>query len=64
MNGKLEFQILNMEGGLAQIFVVDDALIAPNGAVATPIDGVQTIPIQITAQKKAGKYGRIYIANA
>jgi len=58
--GIVEFHVRNMDGGLEQIFILDNAQIAPNGAVSLAGDAVQSFPLTITAQLKNGVFGNMY----
>lgn len=60
IEGVGRFQIRNNKGGLAQIFEFDDVQIAPNGAIPTPSDAIQALPLTVTVQELNGKFGRVY----
>lgn len=60
IEGMGRFQIRNNKGGFAQIFEFDDVQIAPNGAIPTPADAIQNLPLTITVQELNGKFGRVY----
>lgn len=63
IEGAARFQIRNNKGGLAQVFELDDVQIAPNGAIPTPADAIQNLPIVVTVQELNGQFGRIYFAD-
>jgi len=63
ISGKVQFQIRNMEGGLAQVLELDSVTIAPSGAISTPIDAIQTLPLTVTAQVSNGSFGNFYTKN-
>jgi hypothetical protein len=63
VEGRLQFQIRNMEGGLAQILELDSVTIAPSGAITVPVDAVQQLPLTITAQIVNGEFGRMHLVD-
>jgi hypothetical protein len=63
VEGQLQFQIRNMEGGLAQILELDSVTIAPSGAITVPVDAVQQLPLTITAQIVNGEFGRMHLVD-
>jgi len=63
VSGQLQFQIRNMEGGLAQVLELDSVTIAPSGALTVPVDAVQQVPLTITAQVVNGSFGRMHLVN-
>lgn len=60
-HGEVQLHVLNNQGGVAQIFQLDDALISPNGSLNFPVDGVQSLPITIRSLVKNGRIGDMYL---
>ena len=60
-HGEVQLHVLNNQGGVAQIFQLDDALISPSGSLNFPVDGVQSLPITIRSLVKNGKIGDMYL---
>lgn len=60
IEGEARFQIRNNQGGLAQIYELDNIQIAPNGASAISQEAVQSLPLTITAQEINSMFGRVY----
>lgn len=63
VEGSLQFQIRQQDGGLAQIVELDSVLLSPNGDITYPVDNVQSLPLQIDAQQVNGQFGNIYTFN-
>lgn len=63
IEGQIQFQIRNNEGGLAQIIELDLVQISPNGAIPVPPDAIQNLPLTITGQVLNGNFGRVYVKN-
>ena len=61
IHGAVQLHVLNNQGGVAQIFNIEDALITPSGSLNYPVDGIQSIPITIRSLAKNGKIGDVYL---
>jgi hypothetical protein len=61
IHGAIQLHVLNNQGGVAQIFSIEDALITPSGSLNYPVDGIQSIPITIRSLAKNGKIGDVYL---
>jgi hypothetical protein len=62
VEGAAKLQILNSQGGVAQIWDIASVSLAPNGDMPAPLDAVQTIPITATLQERSGTFGNVYAA--
>ncbi len=60
IEGAMQFQIRNQNGGLAQIIELDNVQLAPNGAITVPAESIQTLPLLVTAQELNGMFGRVH----
>ena len=60
IEGAFELNLRNQSGGIIQIYDLTSVQIAPNGDIALPIDGIQTIPMLLTLQERSGTFGDIY----
>jgi len=63
IEGQAQFQIRNQDGGLSQILELSSVTIAPSGAIATPVDAIQTLPLTLTAQAVNGSFGDMFLVD-
>jgi hypothetical protein len=63
IEGQAQFQIRNQDGGLSQILELSSVTIAPTGAIATPVDAIQTLPLTLTAQAVNGSFGDMFLVD-
>lgn len=63
IEGQAQFQIRNQDGGLSQILELSSVTIAPTGAIATPVDAIQTLPLTLTAQAVNGSFGDMFMVD-
>lgn len=60
IEGAAQFQSRNLQGGVVQIWALSSVNLAPNGNLSYPVDAVQTVPILLTLQERAGSFGTVY----
>ena len=60
IEGAFELNLRNQSGGIIQIYDLASVQISPNGDIALPIDGIQTLPMLLTLQERSGTFGDIY----
>lgn len=60
IEGAFELNLRNQSGGIIQIYDLSSVQISPNGDIALPIDGIQTLPMLLTLQERLGTFGDIY----
>lgn len=62
VEGAVKLQSRNLSGGVKQIWDVASVHLAPNGDLPYPLDAIQTIPVLLTLQERAGVWGTIFAA--
>jgi len=62
IEGEMQIQARNQNGGVLQVWDLASVQLAPNGDITYPIDAVQTLPMLITLQERGGTFGDIYAA--
>lgn len=62
IEGAAKLQILNPQGGIAQIWDIASVSLSPNGDMSAALDSIQTIPMTATLQERSGTFGNIYCA--
>ena len=60
LEGAAKLQARNTQGGVVQIWDLSSVHLAPNGDLVFPLDAVQTVPLLMTLQERAGTFGTVY----
>ncbi|UCG53555.1 MAG: hypothetical protein JSW58_08355 [Candidatus Latescibacterota bacterium] len=60
IEGAAKLQARNLQGGVFQLWDLASVNLAPNGDLIYPIDAVQTVPVVLTLQERAGSFGTVY----
>lgn len=60
VEGACQIQARNVAGGADQYWYFNSVNLAPNGAIPTPLDAVQTVPLTLTLQERGGSFGYVY----
>jgi len=61
IEGAAQLQARSLSGGIVQIWTLSSVTLSPNGDVTYPMDTVQTLPITLTMQERAGSWGTLYV---
>ena len=61
IEGAVQLQARNQNGGIFQIWDLASVQLAPNGDISYPLDAIQTLPMLLTLQERGGTFGTIYI---
>lgn len=60
IEGAARLQSRNLQGGVVQIWELASVSLSPNGDLTYPVDAVQTVPVLMTLQERAGSFGKVY----
>ena len=60
VEGALQLQVRNPNGGIMQIWDLASVQLAPNGDISYPLDAIQALPLLATLQERSGTFGKIY----
>jgi len=60
VEGAAQLQARNLQGGVVQIWELASVNLASNGELSYPLDDVQTVPIILSLQERAGTFGKVY----
>lgn len=60
VEGAARLQARNLQGGVVQLWELASVNVAPNGDMTYPLDAVQTVPVLMSLQERAGTFGKVY----